>query len=54
MLRPALGFARFRAVTRAQRYMLSPDHEELSTINGMLTDGSHARVIANTILADRA
>jgi hypothetical protein len=33
--------------------MLSPDDGQLSTMNGMLANGSHPRAIANKILADR-
>jgi hypothetical protein len=42
-----------RAVIEELEDMLSPDHVELSTINGMHANGSHPRVIANKILADR-
>ena len=33
--------------------MPSPDDGQLSTMNGMLANGSHPRAIANKILADR-
>jgi len=42
-----------RAVIEELEDMLSPDHVELSTINGMHANGSHPRVIANESLADR-
>ncbi len=41
-----------RAVIEELEDLLSSDHAQLSTINGMLTNGSHPRVIANKILAD--